>query len=49
MNKLEFRNKVIPLTNREKYYKTHPSHTGDYVKNIDLLDKNILFSTYKTR
>ena len=47
MNKLEFRNKVIPLTNREKYYKTHPSHTGDYVKNIDLLDKNYSFQLTK--
>lgn len=43
MNKLDFKNKVFPLTSKEKYYKTHSQHTSDYIKNIDYLDDSISF------
>lgn len=43
MNRLEFKNKVYPLTKKEKFYKEHPSSTDNYIKKIDSSDNKFFF------
>ena len=28
----ELRSRITPLTKKEKYYKSHPNHSGDYIE-----------------